>query len=100
MNIHLLDALYIIATLVVILIYRTMYGWKFVLFSNYPGLYIVLYTFLFGAPLIYSLYKFVKTRDDPSENRPITASKWMGALFVVVFVIGFNLVIRPSLKNN
>lgn len=100
MNIYLLDSLYIIAILVAILIYRSLYGWKFVLFTNYPTLYIIFYIIILGLPLIYSLYKFVETRNDPSKDRPITASKWMGALFVMVFIIIFNVAIYPSLKNN
>lgn len=100
MNIYLLDALYILTILVAILAYRTMYGWKFVLFSEYSVIYIVLYTLLFGIPLIYSLFKYVKTRNDPTKDRPITASKWMGVLFVLIFVIGFNILIYPSLRTN
>lgn len=98
MNIYLIDTFALITIIVAIYAYRTLYGWKFVLFPQYPALYIFFYTIIFGLPLIYNLYMFLKTRNDPSKDRPITSSKWMGALFIFAVVVGFNVFIARSLK--
>lgn len=98
MNIYLIDSLALITLVIAIYAYRTLYGWKFVLFPQYPVLYIIIYTLIFGLPLIYNLYMFIKTRNDTKKDRQITESKWLGALFVFAVVIGFNIFIARSLR--
>ncbi len=100
MNLYLINILYILTTLLVITIYRTMYGWKFVIFSEYPFMYILLYILVLGLPLVYNVYKFVQTKNDESYESEITKSKWMGVLFITLFVIAFNIFVRRSFTHS